>query len=530
MTSSSNLQQLVDEVDAWVLIYTLAALLVVYHVATAVIIKKKPWKIVPGWLPVLGHFHLVCNTHLSTQVLEEWAEKHSGDAGCYELDVAGNRFVVVCSSERAMEILKQRPYKVQRNPASNEASNSIGAAGVFSAEGSTWKEEKKLIAAAFNRNSVNDFLTSMKGNAKRLVQKWKLDFNDGKVQPISLDIIHMTANSITMVLMDRDFHFLEDPDSEMAHSVFAALRGFIVRTISPVWYWRIPVIGQRLDGFWKNSRYLDHVANCAIDDFERSKKAEQDNVTGNGQTMFLGKLYRAMEQEKSNLSRQRVVGNMFTAIAAGVDTTSKTLISALYLLAQDKSLQQELREHVKDFDMDAKSSTLQDLHSQLPMLKSFMHEIHRHYGVPFLMFKVAEAIPFCGATLEPGQDLMILLRYLSVRPDATDVPLGPDNASPSEFSSRRYLVPSEEAPNNGSNQKWTCPGPSDKLTGFLPFGHGVRKCPGKLYSEALSLYTLIRILQNFEFELAPNHPPVKIIFDLVMTPDIPIQLKLTKLQ
>ncbi|CAB9510934.1 LUTEIN DEFICIENT 5, chloroplastic [Seminavis robusta] len=538
------LQMIPDHPDLSLLFYTtISAGLLGFVLAVIRRGREKPWKMVPGWLPIVGHFHYVGGTPMMAQMLEEWAEKHSEDVGCYEIDLMGVKYVVVSREDRAMEVLKQRPHKVQRIPGIREASDSTGATGVFSAEGSLWKEEKKLISAALNRNSINDFLSSMKDNAKRLVQKWNCDIgghgdnNNSKIQPISLDIGHATADAISKVMLDQDFDFLNNPESKMAHNVFTGFRGWILRTLSPIWYWRIPLIGQDLDGYGKYYRYLNQVFNRAVDDFEKRKKEASNNNDSNSNynKMFLGKLYQAMEQEKSNLSRQRVVGNIYTAFAAGIDTTSKTLVSTLYALAMDQKVQEELREHVKDFDIDDGSSTLQDLYTWLPMLKSFMHEIHRWYAVPFIMLRVAEEIPFCGSTmLLPGQDVLVLGRYLSVKPDATDVPLGPDNAPPTEFNHQRYLVPleTEDSDCNNDNkdiQKWTCPGPSDKSTGFLNFGHGVRKCPGRVFSEAFSYYVLIAILQNFQFELAPNQPPVKIVFDSVMTPDTQIQLKLTKL-
>jgi cytochrome P450 len=61
-----------------------------------------------------------------------------------------------------------------------------------------------------------------------------------------------------------------------------------------------------------------------------------------------------------------------TLFLAGTDTTYKTLAFALYLLARDKELHNELR--TEAIGVDLKATTLQDLCERLPRLKSFLHD------------------------------------------------------------------------------------------------------------------------------------------------------------
>ena len=468
------------------------------------------------------------------EVPEKWAAQYGSKNGCFEIQILGVSYVVVCSQERAMEILKQRPYKVQRNVNIKEAADSGGALGVFSAEGPQWQMEKKLIAAVLNRSNVHDFLPSMMAITDKLMRKWQ---RDAGLIVISSDIGNMTADAISEAMLNKNFDFVNNPENEMARNVFKGFDGFNLRALSPIWYWRIPIIGQDLDGYGKYYRNIGMALNQVIDEFEKKReeaKATIKQSMGERKT-FLGKLYDAMEKENSWLSRARVVGNIVTAFIAGIDTTSKTLNVVMYLLASNKKLQKELRDHVAHFDLA--NALFEDLCTctSTPMLKSFLHEVHRCYGVPFLVLKTVEAIPFCGDTLSAHQEIMILSRYLSMQTEnpPNDVPFGPDNLPPSAFSHRRYLVPAEESNEQGTKdenyQKWTCRNPNPRSTSFMSFGHGARVCPGRVYSEVLSYCFLIFTLQNFEFELAPNHPPVKIVFESVMATNCELQLKMTRL-
>ena len=229
----------------------------------------------------------------------------------------------------------------------------------------------------------------------------------------------------------------------------------------------------------------------------------------------LQKLFSLMRDEKKSLSRDRIAGNAITLFMAGTDTTQTALVDALYLLASDHELQEELRQEVMGFDWE--SASYDDLFTKTPRLKSFLHEVHRWYAFPNMMLETQAEIPFCGTKLAKGQSIFILMRYSSTQSHSPSKDVPQEN--PHEFNPRRYLVTEDG--------QLTCPNPSAQRGGFLAFGHGVRSCPGRRYSELLSYCVLIATLQTFRFEL---DCPVKIIYDSVMmSPDKPVKLKMSKL-
>ena len=50
---------------------------------------KVPWNVVPGWMPIFGHYLYIGSTQNMGDVPEVWAEKYSGDLGCYEMNAMG---------------------------------------------------------------------------------------------------------------------------------------------------------------------------------------------------------------------------------------------------------------------------------------------------------------------------------------------------------------------------------------------------------------------------------------------------------
>jgi cytochrome P450 len=401
-----------------------------------------------------------------------------------------------------------------------------------------------LVRPALNRSNVQEYLSVMSQMVDRLVKKWSDQCDEAATPPppattataivrdIQVDLGNITADSIAAVTLDQDFDFLNHPDSRVATDVQKIMEGFVKRGISPVWYWRVPVIGQYLDGLGFAIDRVSTMMDQVVRDYEREHVSSSSSGDGGESTdtrstspkkkTFLSKLYDVMHSEKTQLSHERVIGNIVTLFLAGTDTTSKTLAFALYLLARDTELQKELRAEAAGVDL--KAATLQDLFDRLPRLKSFLHEVHRMYSVPFLGFQAVREVTFCGTKLPKGTNFMILLKYIgnqTIAPSA-DVPLGPNGEVPSEFCPTRYLV---KDPDTGGLSSLT---PSTKAGGFMVFGHGMRSCPGRTYSEAFSYLLLASILQTFNVELAPNHPEPKMVFDVVMVPDCGVSLQLTK--
>ena len=481
--------------------------------------QQKPWPKVPGSLPLLGHFPYIGSIYNLITKMEEWADAYGTKHGCYEIDFPGiinQSYVVVCREDIALDVYKHRPRRVQRQGQLREATDSIGAKGVFSAEGVTWRDEHKLVAAALNQHHTADYLPIVKQSARRLIAKWKVASKRGPIV-INNDLGAMTADSIAQVLLDQDFDFVNRPNSKMATQVKTVFRAAMNRAMSPIWYWRTPVVGQYLDGY---GFAIASVWNTVVKAVE---KIQQQCDSSKCRT-FLSNLFQIMHHQRaSKMSKERVAGNAITIFLAGTDTTEKALVQALFVLATRQDLQEELRNEVSAYKWEAAS--LDSIFHDLPKTKSFLHEVHRCYAMPGLMLETSDEINLSnGGVLPAGQSLWILNRYCGMQKHAASkhVPRGPDDAPPQVFNARRYLQQNEK------NGKLICPPPSTEGMAFTPFGYGVRACPGRRYSEALSYCFLAALLQEFSnIQLTPHHPSTKLIYDAVaMVPDKDIQLHL----
>ena len=520
--------------------------------------KTKPWIQVPGAIPILGHWHKIRTIREVVNVVEEWCDAYGGmqedetsggGGGVLEVNLAGQRVVVVCREDRLRELLPHRvPEKMTRPPEIRECAMAGGVTGLYAAEGDQWRLENRLVRACLNQHNLQDYLPAMKTVNQRLMEKWKNECETTDSIAVLEALALAASDALALIAMKQDFDSLHNPDSQVVRDLNTIVRGAVNRTISPIWYWRIPIVGQYLDGCGWAIRRMKKVCGDAVDAQEASfsqkavpskSKGDDDDNTGGPQEVdysktFLQKLLGLTASGKTKLERHRLTGSVMTLFFAGTDTTSKTTAHALYLLAQDPALQQTLRREVEaQFPGDSlyTKATLQDLYTKLPRLKSFVHELHRHYGSPCAFWYTIADIPFCGTILPKGTKLMIMKHYMScntLKP-ASEVPLGPHGEPPSAWCPERFLVRNNSDDDDDDRSLAPTPQPSTQGAAFGGFGHGLRMCPGRRYAETVTYLTLASTLQNFEWGLAPDRPATtKIILDLVQMPDQEIRLHLTK--
>ena len=518
---------------------------------------KKPWPTVLGRLPLVGHFHLVGDPSNLVNKCEEWAQVYGKETGCFEINLMGVSFVVVCNEERVQEVLRHRPHGVIRNRQMTAAARSVGADGLFAAEHHQWQQDRRHVAPTFNHNQLRNYIPHFHTVMQRLVDKWTNDSTTTNDVVINRDLFCYALDTTALTTLGKDYDTLRTGEGTTTTNnkniqegkdlqlMLRKVKGS-VRVISPVAYWRIPLIGQYLDGMgWSINRLIKSTSQI-VDNLRRTN--DKNNNDDNDDAFFIKKMVRREARRSSppssslpSLDRHRIIGNALTLIMAGTDSSHSTLCSIVQTLAQDETgLQQELYDEIHTQLLhdgkDIGSLTLDDLllhnnsssNSHIPRLKSFLYEVFRfHPAFPFLMFRSERDIPLAGSTLPKGTEIMSLLRYSSVtnpHSPPTDVARGPNNVDPTVFCPRRFLVQG----NSDDDDKVGVRLPSRNSTSFLTFGHGSRVCVGKTYAEASVLLFIIYLIDNFEsIRLAPNHEPIGRTTVMASLPDRDVRVALT---
>jgi cytochrome P450 len=483
--------------------------------------KKKLFRMIPGRLPFIGHLHLL-GTDLTTLLpkLYEWADTYGKEDGAYEFAVHLGRVVVIHGEDRMLELQKCRPFKVRRDPTLSEGMNSIGAKGLVTAEGQCWSNQRRIISPSMNKKNVEDYLSNMKMIAGRLVDFWAVKSQDGSSVVANDGIFAMMADILSIAGYGMDLDFINKSDSDLGHDVIHLMTASVYRAFAPFQYWKIPIIGQYLDGAGFRKDRLEKFIGKYVDEYTEN----QDNLNESQRRTFLGKLFQNMNDTESKITRKEMMGNLMTMFMAGTDTNTQAILFALWRIASDQTgLQDELFDEMKGFDVQ--NSTIEDLNTRLPRLKSLMHEVHRcHSGFPAIGLEAIKEIEVGGKTIPPYTPFLVLMRYPSVSKvkPSKHVPIGPKGEMPFEFCPRRWLTTdklgevSVATPNTNGN------------CSFLAFGVGARACPGRIYSEAMTLIAIVNLLQRFRISLEPGHEAVYPMFMHIDTVNCDIKLQLER--
>ena len=447
--------------------------------------KAKFQEVGGGWL-WFGQAARLHDVGRIPDVFDSWAEEF----GVCEFTLMGQKYLLLADLEAVRALSKLRPRRVQRVKSGRDAIDSV-VSGVFSAELPAWTVERRLMTPAFNHANLSKFLPTLDFLGERLVKavkkKKKTVTNNGVVDASALSAAY-TSDAIGFLSFGQDFGSLRDDGSTVKALFDNVLKTINDRSYSFLHLWKIPILGDYLDGAGKLRQSLHTLIEKVI----KGKKQ--------GDSTILDRMLAANLLESQKLSDERLAGNVATVYVAGTDTTASTLAWMLYALATHQDFQEEARREAK-FLSEEKKHSLPDLLAKMPLLRSLFWETLRLRGpAPMLVFcNEHEPITVLGRTLEPMEYAIVVpLRFLGTRPEAG----GPT------FDPKRWV-------SHGTFKTFTA----------MPFGFGVRTCPAKDLAEieaCLACAHLLKAFQHINFIDDHGHPQPT--FRFTQQPDRPIRL------
>ncbi|KAI7808700.1 sterol 26-hydroxylase, mitochondrial-like [Triplophysa rosa] len=208
------------------------------------------------------------------------------------------------------------------------------------------------------------------------------------------------------------------------------------------------------------------------------------------------------------MSSKDIYGSIAELLLAGVDTTSNTMMWALYLLSRDPAAQVALYEEVNHIIKDDRVPTAQEVNS-MPYLKAVIKEALRMYPVvPMNARIMTENEVVIGGHFFPKKTTFTLMHYAI----SNDEKVFPE---PRKFKPERWLRDGRARPNP---------------FGSIPFGFGVRGCVGRRIAE-LELYLAVaRIIKLFEIRPDPTIGEVQALNRTVLVADRQVNLHFVERQ
>jgi cytochrome P450 len=227
----------------------------------------------------------------------------------------------------------------------------------------------------------------------------------------------------------------------------------------------------------------------------------------------------AAQRADGAFTDEEIVGNTFTLLIAGEDTTSHTMAWTSWFLAQRPDVQARWAQEAQQALGDELVPTDHELVSRLPYGEAVLRESMRLKSVANGIAVLPRTdTTICDTHIPAGTRVILETRYIATRASGAEYRperwLGDGERAPlGEASGEAPGETTREAPRQASRERET---PDQKT--FLAFGAGPRFCPGRNLAFLESKTAMATIARSFELELDDTRGPVTERLSFTMIP------------
>jgi cytochrome P450 len=421
------------------------------------------WSDLPGpraW-PIVGNALQIDAPHFHLQ-LEAWAREFGP---LYRLALQKYQVLVVADHELVAALLRDRPDGLRRTPKLAEIWTELGLlTGLFSADGDTWRRQRRMVMAGFDPAHVKRYFPSLAKVAQRLAGRWQIAARAQASIDLQADLMRYTVDTIAGLAFGAEVNTLESDGDVIQQHLDKLFPAVMKRMLAPLPTWR-----------WLRTRADRELARSVVEVMTavqgfvaqaRARMAANPSLRGQPGNL-LEAMIAAADQPGSGIDNRQVAGNVLTMLLAGEDTTANTLAWMIHLLWRHPAALSRATDEVRRVVGDAANPSFEQM-AQLDYVEACAFETMRLKPVaPMLVLQTLREMNIRDVRLAKGMTVITLLRHDSV----SEVQL-PRAAA---FEPERWL---------GEN----------KLKRIsMPFGAGPRICPGR-YLALLEMKMAIAVL------------------------------------
>ena len=364
--------------------------------------------------------------------------------------------------------------------------------GLVTSSGELWQTQRRLVQPMFAKRQLEPFANHMAAAADAALSAWERDWQDGRRIELTRETLRIGLDTVGRALVGHDFTGrAEDFGAALAnalHQVGAASRSVGVNAVqylpgmTVIRATRLAEAARWRSGM-RSANVLAEIANDLIEERIQHGHGDRDDL--------LRLLMEARdEQTEQPMSRQQVLDELLTFVAAGHETTAHGLSWMYYLLSQNPSAREQMEAEV-DEALDGRVPQAQDV-ERLPWTKACFEEAMRIYPPVWHVQRVALADDvICGYAIPRGTRV-----FASIWSTHRDAAIW---ENPAGFDPRRWLG---EAPKQRPRFS------------YLPFGGGRRVCIGQGFALMNATILAAMIAQRFRFDVIPG---AKIVLDPTVT-------------
>ncbi|XP_014522620.1 cytochrome P450 714A1 [Vigna radiata var. radiata] len=379
--------------------------------------------------------------------------------------------------------------------------------GILRANGNSWAQQRKLVAAEFFMDKVKGMVDLMVESAQPLLLKWEqiIESQGGATAEIKVDgdFRGLSADVISRVCFGHSY--------SKGKEVFSKLRSIQMALTKDTGFLYGSSLREKLS-FWSYKKNeianLEKEIESLIWELVEDRKKECSESSSSSQKDLMQLLLEAASSDKSlgkDFSKRFIVDNCKNIYFAGHETTSVAASWCLMLLGLHTDWQTRIRAEVAEHCPNGIPNA--DSLPQLKTLGMVIQEVIRLYPpASFVSREAYEDIQIGHLNVPKGAYLWSLIPTLHRDPEIW----GPDA---NEFKPERF--------SEGVSKACKVP------TSYAPFGLGTRLCLGKNFALVELKVWLALIISRFSFTLSPNyrHSPTYI---MIVEPEHGIDVILQK--
>ena len=289
----------------------------------------------PPRLPLVGNAHQLLRTERLHQTAEAWARRYGP---ILRIDIGPRRIVAIGDADAINEILRDRPQGFRRLRDMREVIMEMGPPGVFAAEGEDWKRQRRLVVTALNTHHIRRYFDLIRISAERLPGRLREAARDGHSLAIGAELASYTVDITAALALGHDLNTLERRDNELQGHLHRVMEMTSRRLAAPVPYWR----RIRLPADRALDRSLAEMHRAVAEFIAMARARMEAEPERYEEPPNLLEAMLAAQREEGTFSEDEIVGNVFTILLAGEDTTAHTLGWTIWLLASRPEIQARL--------------------------------------------------------------------------------------------------------------------------------------------------------------------------------------------
>jgi len=424
-----------------------------------------------GW-PLVGNLPQITIASMH-RTLEDWARRYGP---LYRVNLGRRDVLVVADSDLIGRMLRDRPDGWRRPSNVQSIIRETGGHGLFSAEGDDWRRQRRRVMAAFDPAHLHRFFPSLVRVTERMKTRLDAIAASGETIDLQAFLMRYTVDVTAGLAFGIDMNTLEEPGDPLQAHLDQMFPMLMKRIVSPFPWWRY--IKLPSDRRYDRHLVAIHEAIAGFVAAANDRLARDPSLRAHP-TNLLDAMIAARDDDRegggTGLSDAEIVGNVFTVLLAGEDTTANTLSWTLRLLHTHRPVWDAMRREVDATLGDATMPISFEQARGFDFIEDCVAESMRlHPVAPFLITQNNVDTVVGDVALPADTTVINLMRHDSVDPARL-----PDAG---DFDPARFRDDAQRA----------------QLKASMPFGAGPRLCPGRYLAMLEMKMVLSTIARNFD--------------------------------